>query len=271
MANLSLNQVRKKWNRAARIAKIKPRLRRVNKKATVRLVKQVMNRELETKYVTDLRTCIPFNSIIGNYNTEAYPALPGVGLQNTVNQTYTRVGNEITPLSLTIDMCIGINSVQRSCALKVDVYVMTRKDTKYLPTVLQRTDSPQFFSQGYSPGITGYTGYPNNAYLRYNLNEFSILKHKSFILAGNVGLPNGDTTAGNSPNLYPGCVKQLHLKLDCPKTLKYSELTATTNTYPNNYAPFIVIGYSKVDGTGPDSTFQSIVASWTTAMTFKDA
>jgi len=246
-------------------------IKRVNKKATVRLVKQVMNRELETKYVTDMRTSIAFNSAIGNYNAEAYAAIPGVGLQNTVNQTYTRVGNEISPLSLTLDMIIGLNSVQRSCALKVDVYVMTRKDTKYIPTILARTDSPQFFNQGFSPGIQNYTGYPNNAYLRYNLNEFSILKHKSFILAGNVGLPNGDTTAGNSPNLLPGCAKQIHFNIPCPKTLKYSELTLTSATYPMNFAPFLVIGYSKVDGTGPDATFQSIVASWTCAMTFKDA
>jgi hypothetical protein len=245
-------------------------------KSSVKLMKSVaesvLNRELETKYVADQYQNISFNSIINAYSTEAYACLPPVGVSSGAMQTYQRVGNEIMPLKLNVKMAVAIAAVARSCALRVDVYVLTRKDTKYLPTLLTRTDQPKMYNTGGgATGTIGYNGQMTIPQLRYNLNEFSVIKHKTFILAGNVGLPNGDTTPGNAGNLLPGCVKQLSMDIPCPKTLKYDEQTATAATYPYNFAPFILIGYSKVDGSPADVGLQSVVASWTVQMTFKDA
>lgn len=253
---------------ARRVAKKAPALKLMRSVA-----QSVINRELETKYCTDQRLNVAFNSIIGAYNLEAYPALPPCPVSTGAMQTFARIGNEISPTSLKLHLTVGLNSVNRSNAFRVDVYVMTRKDTKILSPngILNRTDVPQMFNTGFGGGVTGYTGYPTIPQLRYNFNEFTIVSHKMFTLIGNVGLPNGDTTAGNAPNLLPGAVKYLNINIPCPKTLKYPELVATTNIYPNNFAPFLVIGYSKIDGTAPDTANQSIVASWTCAMTYKDA
>jgi len=251
--------------------------RQPRSKKSVALIKSVvgsvLDRTLETKYATDQRLNVAFNSAIGAYNLDAYPALPPVNVATGFMQTYNRAGNEITPTSLKVHMTVGLNSVQRSSALRVDVYVLTRKDQKVLAPngILNRVDIPQLFNAGFGGGLTSYTGLPTIPVLRMNLNEFTLISHRKFTLAGNVGLPNGDTTAGNSPNLLPGCVKYLDINVPCPKTLKYDEGTATTAVYPNNFAPFIVIGYCKVDGTAPDVAFQSVVASWTTALMFKDA
>jgi len=232
-----------------------------------------MDRELETKYASAPRTNIAFNSVISAYSTEAYPMLPPISVQTGAMQTFNRQGNEISPLKLTFQMMVGINAVTRSCALKVELFVMCRKDTKYLPTVLTNTSQPRMFNTGGAAplGVNGYNGNATDAMYRYNLNEFSILKHKTFFLIGNVGLPNGDVSSGNSPNLYPGAVKYIKFDIPCPKTLKYDELTSTAATFPNNFAPFLVMGYSKVDGTPADTTFQSIVASWNIGLTYKDA
>lgn len=194
-----------------------------------------------------------------------------ISVQSAAMQTYNRQGNEITPLKLTLDMMVGLNAVSRSSALQVNLFVLTRKDTKYLPTILTNTTQPKMFNSGTSTGIVGYNGSATDGTYRYNLNEFTIVKRKTFILAGNVGLPNGDTTAGNSPNLLPGCVKHIKLNIPCPKTLKYDENTSTAVTFPYNYAPFIMMGYCKVDGSAPDTTFQSIIASWNVSLTYKDA
>jgi len=199
--------------------------------------------------------------------------LPPVAVSTSNNQTWARVGNEISPKSLKVHLTIGLNSVQRSNVFRVDVYILTRKDLKILSPsgILNDTAVPLLFNTGFAGGLTPYTGYPTIPVLRYNLNQFTVVRHKTFTLCGNVGLPNGDTTNGNAPNLLPGAVKYLNLDIPCPKTLKYDELVATTNVFPNNFAPFMVIGYSKIDGTAPDVLNQSIVASWTVAMTYKDA
>lgn len=241
------------------------------KSIVTRVAQGVMNKELETKYASAPHQGIAFNSIISAYSSEAYSVLPPISVQTSGMQTYNRTGNEITPLRLSMDIMVAINTVTRSCAFRVDLFVLTRKDTKYFPTIAVNSTQPKMFTTGTSTGINGYNGNNTDAMYRYNLNEFTFLKHKTFMLAGNVGLPNNDTTAGNSPNLLPGCVKHLKFTIPCPKTLKYDENPSTAATYPMNYAPFFLIGYSKVDGTGPDTGNASIVASWVTGLTFKDA
>lgn len=197
--------------------------------------------------------------------------LPPVVTATLPNQTYARVGNQITPLSLKTTLFVGLSAVNRSLAIRVDVYILTRKDLKYWPDILGDTDTVDLFQAGNSTSTVGYNGYANTTALRYNLNKYSILKHKQFVLTGNVGLPNGDTTTGNAPNVsVPGCQKKIVLNIPCPKTLKFDESGAVVS-YPNNFAPFMVIGYSKVEGAAPDNSYQSVQAQWTTALTFKDA
>lgn len=240
-------------------------------KPIVALIKKVLNRELETKFTANVVQPIGFNSVIGTFSTESYTMLPPVVTATLPNQTYARVGNQITPLSLKTTLFVGLSAVNRSLAIRVDVYILTRKDLKYWPDILGDTDTVDLFQAGNSTSTVGYNGYANTTALRYNLNKYSILKHKQFVLTGNVGLPNGDTTTGNAPNVsVPGCQKKIVLNIPCPKTLKFDESGAVVS-YPNNFAPFMVIGYSKVEGAAPDNSYQSVQAQWTTALTFKDA
>jgi len=253
--------------------------RRINKKATVArmpvvsaLVNKIVNRKLETKYATDRRNAITFNSGISAWS-EAYPILPPVPEEGTTPQSFARVNDQISPLNLKLDLNVAINAVARSVAVRVDVFVLTYKLNKYWPNVSALSGTPQLYRTGTTGAQTqGYDGVMSSTFLRMNLNSFSVIRHKSFLLGGNVGLPNGDTTNGNAPNMsLPGMSRKLSMVIPCPKTLKYDESSASSVTYPNNFAPFLFIGYSKVDGTGPDVSFASVVASWTNSLTYKDA
>lgn len=234
-------------------------------------VRRVLNRELETKFTANVVQPVGFNSTITSFTTEAYSLMPPVVVATLPNQTYARVGNQISPMSLKTTLFVGLSAVNRSLAIRVDVYVLTRKDLKYWPDISTDSGSVDLFQAGNSVATVGYNGFMNTTALRYNLNKFTVLKHKQFILTGNVGVPNGDTTSGNAPNVsVGGCAKKIVFDLDVPKTLKYDE-DGGTYVYPNNYAPFMVIGYSKVEGAAPDTTYQSVQAQWTSALTFKDA
>jgi len=250
------------------------RKRVVRKRAApslVRTVRSVINRELETKYTANQQQNIAFNSSIGSFATEAYSCLPPVTFAAQPDQA-ARTGYEITPLRAWVDLTVALNSVTRSCAFIVDVFILTRKANKYWPDVQALGTVPQLFLSG-GPGSTRvlpYSGTISQRCLKLNSSDFTLISHKSFKLAGNVGLPNGDTTAGNSPNVSTEAMaRQFRINLPCPKTLKYSN--TTTPNYPDNFAPFMFIGYSKVDGTAPDALFQSVIASWTTQIEYKDA
>lgn len=236
-----------------------------------KVVQQVLNRELETKFTAVVQAPVGFNSTITSFISEAYTMMPQVVTATLPNQTYARVGNQISPMSLKTTLFVGLSAVNRSLAIRVDVYLLTRKDLKYWPDIAADTGSVDLFQAGNSVATLGYNGYSNQTALRYNTNKFTVLKHKSFILTNNVGVPNGDTTAGNAPNVSTSaCQKKIVFNIDCPKTLKYDE-DGGAYVYPNNFAPFMVIGYSKVEGSAPDTTFQSVQAQWTNSLTFKDA
>lgn len=239
--------------------------------AITKLVNRVINRKMETKFVANVVQPVGFNSTITSFITEAYPLLPPVVSATVPNQTYARFGAQINPISLKSTVFVGLSAVNRSLAIRVDVYILTRKDLKYWPDIAADAGAVDLFQAPNTAATVGYNGYMNTTALRYNLNKFAVLKHKSFVLGGNVGIPNGDTTSGNAPNMsVPGCQKKLVFNLKVPKTLKYDE-DGGSYVFPNNYAPFMVIGYSKVEGAAPDTTYQSVQAQWTNALTFKDA
>jgi len=74
-------------------------------------------------------------------------------------------------------------------------------------------------------------------------SDFGSLKHKSFRMFKATG--NANTGTGEQ---YHPCVTQKKMRLSwkVPENLKYSD---ETSFYPENYAPFILVGYHHNDGT----------------------
>jgi len=236
--------------------------------AVTNIVNNVLTRELETKYAAQATNYTGFNSGISLYS-EAYPALPVIGQATAPANTHQRVGDSISPMSCTLSIDLAIAHISRTTAMRVHLWVLTRKDTKTMANVVSMTGQPLLFSSG-SGSPQGYNGLPTDSMRRLNFNDFTVLHHKTHVLVGNVGYGNEDTTAGNAPNTTPqGTCVRYNLKIPCPKTLKYAE--GTGSVYPTNYAPFFFVGYEKVDGSAPDIANRSIVASWVQQMTFKDA
>jgi len=243
----------------------------VSSKALVSSVRSILNGELETKYACDNRV-VGFNSAIGSW-AEAYPILPPIAPNATgAGQTFARIGTQITPISSKLTITVAPTAVNRTMSMQVDIYVCTRKQNKFFPTLASLPGALQLFMTGTTGAQTqAYDGALVSTYLRQNRNEFTILKHKRVVLLANVGIPNADTTAGNAPNVATNAAAhRMVFKLKAPKTLKYDE-TSGTATYPNNWAPFFVLGYSKLDGSAPDVVNQNVLATWSSSLTFKDA
>lgn len=255
---------------AARSAARPPRVPRA-RKPMVKMMKQVALKvaesAMETKYVCDTVNAIAFNSAILS-GTEQYSMYPLLG---PGTNTWQRVGIDIHPIRVKNSWVISLNTVARTCNLYVDLFCLIDKNNRYYPNVVS-SGAPQFLRTGQSAGtgLQTYNGYNTDSFKMINKERYTLLKHFRFQLAANVGTANGDTTAGNAPNVANQSVKTLSYTVDAPKTLRYNP-TSTTPDYPAGHAPFWVLGYSKVDGSAPDVGNQSITVSHITEMIYKDA
>jgi len=136
------------------------------------------------------------------------------------------------------------------------------------------TTGPNILRTGTAGLTSEYGGRIVDENLPINTDEFTLLKKFTFNLMSNVGLPNGDTTTGNSPNMVPS-YKTLSYTYKVKSPLKYTPPTPSTATpagvYPNGHAPFWVFGYAHTDGSAPDVLNRDVVISSLSQITYKDA
>lgn len=249
--------------------KNRPSLSKVVAKEVRQIAVVAAREQIETKFVQSVGTNVGFNSIIGG--GECYslipPLLGGVG-------TYQRLDNSIRPTSIQTDWHISIPAVARSVSVRVDLYLLRVKKFRNFADVAAAYPSgsgvaPTFLFSGGAGETINHLGIINYSDYPVNTRDFSLIKHHSFTLAANVGLAQGDTTSGNAPNV-PGETTK-HIRYKHKVRAKYNYLPGGTNAYPNEEAPFWVMGYSRTDGGNPDVANQSVICSWTTKMFFKDA
>jgi len=240
-------------------------------KAIVAVMKKVADKEiaktLELKYVAVSSgfTNVTFNSAISSWG-EAYPALPQC-VPGTASMM--RAGNSITPTKVQLKINLALTSVNRTIAIKAHIFVLSLKKFNNLTNTLSSGGVPLLFNNGAGSTI-GYDGYPATALYKKNFEQFTFHHHKSHVFLQNAGLPNGDTTSGSSPNVStPAAQVTYTFNIPVPNKLFYDELGSIT--YPNNSAPFFMIGYEKLDGTAPDTANQNITASWVNDMWYYDA
>lgn len=188
---------------------------------------------------------------------------PGTG-------TWERVEDSVQPLNIRTNWHIALNTASRSMNIRVVLYCLQHKSIKYFPDLgsAYPASGPNILKSGDVSLTTIYPGRIEAEDLPINTDEFTLLKKFTFNLISNVGTPNGDTTAGNSPNAMPS-YKNLSYTYKCKSPLKYTP--GTTNKLPNGHAPFWVLGYSHTDGTPPDLTYQDINVSFINQMSYKDA
>lgn len=269
MGKSQVSKIQKKIKKGKAEQKILPMV-----PAITSLISQVARKSalsnLETKYVTGGSVNgIGFNSAIGS-NVEFYPLIPPV---NPGTGDWERMGDQLLPLSITTDFFICLTNVNRSQNLLVNLYLLESKTFKNFDSLkFSSNNNAQLLKSGGSSRVQTYNGLIADAGLPINTESFKLLKHYQFQLASNVGLSNGDTTAGHTPNLpSPMSFKRIryNYKPSSPAKLKYEP--ASGSPWPSNAAPFWALGYAKVDGSSPDVGNQNVTVTTQCGMTYKDA
>jgi len=245
------------------------------KKATVALIKQVMSREIETKFRSQAAVInVAYNSVITNADmmsliprlVQLQPANPG--------STFERSGTKITPRKLNVKCMVNLTPVARSTNVVVCYYVLTHKSIKHFPDLNSNTDiSTKLFKTGDLNETFGFDGNYLNATFPFNDSEYVCLKQGKFLLGKNTGTIQDVTTAGNQPVYGNHTCKMLNFDINCPAKLVYDQDSNSPRTvyYPNNFAPFIVFGYFHQDQTVADESNQDISITLRQSLWYDDA
>lgn len=250
------------------------------KTTLVPLIKQVARSQalklLETKFTTQRYLNVSFNSPIDGGFAEMYPLIPKVNqtVAGAAENTYERLGDTIQPLSIKTNWHIALGVAPRTSNIRCVLYCLQHKSIKQFQDLAVYTQGPNMLKTG-TVGLTSeYGGRIVDENLPINTDEFTLLKKFTFNLMSNVGVPNNDTTAGNSPNVTPS-FKNLSYTYKVKGQLKYTPPTPTPATpagvYPNGHAPFWVFGYSHTDGSAADVLNRDVIVSALTQITYKDA
>lgn len=235
-------------------------------KATIsKLVANVLNRKSETKMVSYLtHSNTVFNS--GIDFGDVYRLLPQVA---NGDQPWQRLGDTIRPLSLKVRGVISSNRRYQSDnrVLLVRVMMLSMKAVKCWGDISAANfQSSRLLRKNDESGAetVAYTGSPSDPCYRINEELFTVHSDKTYELSpGKGSLDPVDT----SREQQPASTFRFSKTIKLPKVLKYDD---SKGNHPANFAPFICIGYSYADGTGPDVVDTRIIANVSTTLSYKD-
>lgn len=237
----------------SRKAAMTPKRKRVRyaPKPTVALIKSVIAREQETKYRSETTGNQLSNSQIGS--ADIIRLLPKLLQDQGEGRAYERVGTKITPKKLRADCHVSFApDLNRSMAIEVHYFVLTSKSQKninsvlglFLQDLLRTGDQNLFFH---------FDGNVDVAMLPVNNTEYNVIKRGKFKLSKNTGLLQDSVVAGNQPLGGP-VSKSFSFTIPTPAKFVYEQDNQSPRqiNYPNNFAPFIVFGYTHQDTSVPD-------------------
>lgn len=252
-------------------------VRKAKKSNFAKAVKAVMAGESETKeiYHTTGDSLVMFNGVIdstGDYQ-QIVPAM-AAGVND--NQ---RIGQVVTARSLNIKGHIKLN---------VNMLSGTSADGTSLPNVVARLMVLSLKSRSTWPIVntsaiplgtllnkggttTGFNGRLTDIYAPINTEVFTVHSDKRFYL--NQEFVNA--IGVSAPSTYisqdiKNTVKFFNINVKCKnKKLKYDE-DEGLGLYPNNFAPFLVLGYAFLDGSSADSISTNLGLSYVSTLRYDD-
>lgn len=247
------------------------------RKAVATIAKRVFNKKTETKFAS---TAMPtpgnplYQAIYGaTYPTGGVPQLftcvPQIQQGDT---TFERQGNKIQPTRHYTDLQFVFNEdnqaliytppggtptaysiAQAGWDLTVHVWYGFAKRFKRVDNVTALANTTQILQTMLQDGQGNnveWNGLPTDDLLDID-RDIVTLKHKKFRMYKNAGLANVGDPVSPSLTTPMSTAHKMRISWKPPKTLLYGE---DTNIVPENYAPFVVIGYCHNDGTPASNT-----------------
>lgn len=228
-------------------------------KAVARIAKRVFNRNTETNYVAD-NSAFNYEAIYGDVIPTATPSAPQlytcVPPVTQGDTSYERQGERINPVKHRTDLIFAFSKEQLIAGtpnLRVDqagwdltVHVWYGFARRYKHIADVQGNMPLILNNMFDDGNgvnTRWTGLLSDELKQVN-TEIVSLKHRKLRLFKNAGLDNVLDTVAPSLTAPEQMVQRMSINWKIPKSLRYE---IDSSPYPENYAPFIVVGYCHND------------------------
>jgi len=243
------------------------------KAATTRLIKQVINRKVETKYVSNQvgsggsvvdGFCIPAN--------DAITILPKVPFQTNADgaESNLREGDQIEPLRANVRGHLWFNPLQTvqgsSKIIFVKMFIVQSKSVK--DESLKAQLNPGWLESGANDPVSWVsTALDFQAFFPVCKKNYTVLKTQTFKFVKNVGICIADSTSGNSPNIDMD--RKTFSYSWKPPMLKYANTAA--NQPSNHYPMMFLVAYAPgLDVEATEELQNAILYDFNTEMYYKD-
>lgn len=247
------------------------------RKAVATIARRVLNRSSETKFAgSPIAPSSPYEGIYGAVLPsggvpQLYTCLPQIAQGDS---TYERQGNKINPTRHVTDLRFTFNGSavlqytpsggtmvtvpisQAGWDITVHVWYGFSRRFKRVDNVTalaNTTNILQTMLQDGQGDNIEWNGLLTDETLQVD-RDFVTLKHKKFRMYKNAGLANVGDPISPSLTTPMATTHRMRISWKVPKVLLYGE---DSSLVPENYAPFIVIGYCHNDSTPASNTANS--------------
>lgn len=221
-------------------------------------------RNAENKRVGfQVETGVTHNSAISGADCEPLvQQITPINDNNTQSTTTMRIGDKIKPKRLTVKGVVSLrpeNANSTAQDIYVRVVIASQKSIKVGSQVLAgNVDANRLLKPGFATddqvqfaGETEELSYP------INTDAFKVYYDKIFKLHS--------ATDGSAIPVYSKRWSYRFKTL--PASLTFDD---GNGDWPNNFAPFVAIGYAYADGSGPDVLTQKLITHTTSFLEFED-
>lgn len=184
--------------------------------------------------------------------------------------SYQRIGDKIQPKGLVVRGVLACSTeTPTNQPILARVMILQQKNlraTKEVDAGLVTTGSilrPNILD---APNDQeAYQGRTQDIMKPINTDLFRVYYDKTFLLAPSVTSATGTDAVEQNPS----CVRRWGYRFrKLPTGLTFDE---QSQNFPNNFAPFFIIGYAFADGTNPDSVSIRLVSSTQSYLTYEDS
>lgn len=244
----------------ARKGKKGARVSKPLRRAMTAVAKRVISRRAEDKKTGNpVEADVTHNSPVGSADCQPVIMQITQGVDSS-----QRMGDRITPKSLKVSGVLALNpEFDGSSVLYARVMILQQKDIKSGAEILGGgVDAGALLRAGY--GSTGnevqFTGATQNLNMPINTELFRVHYDRQFKFAEQTGVTDANPSAA---------VKWSYTftKKNLPASLHFDE---GNGNWPNNFAPFVAIGYAYADGTAPDTIQLKLISNIYSQLHFED-
>lgn len=227
--------------------------------AVTQVVKRQIARNQENKTIgNNVELDVTHNSSISA--ADCQPLVPTISLGT---QSYNRIGDRIKPKSLVVK---GVVSLTPDSAIQKDIYVriliLAQKNVKTGAEVLAGAIDATHLLKPNSPAIPNqsYTGDTPRINYPLNTDLFRVYMDKTIKLTFSAS--TGVESMHRQSQRWSYRFKSL------PANLTFDDGNLD---WPNNFAPFLAVGYAFSDGTAPDIVTRRVISNCFSTLTWEDA